>query len=126
MCMSNIVFPNSKAPDFCLKDEDGNDVCLHNFRGGWVVLYFYPCDNTSGCTREAKDFTEKPDDFLKRNAVVLGISPDSVLSHKKFIEKHELKVTLLSDPDLIVLKRYNVWRLKKYGRQYYGVVRSTF
>ena len=115
-----------KVKDFCLPDENGKKICLKDFEGKWIILYFYPRDSTSGCTKEAIDFSEHIDDFKKMNAVVIGISPDSQQSHKKFIEKHELKVTLLSDPDLIVLKRYNVWRLKKYGRQYYGVVRSTF
>jgi len=116
-----------KAPDFCLPDENGKIICLDDYRGKWVVLYFYPKDNTSGCTKEAKDFTQHIEDFKKLNAVVIGISPDSVKSHKKFKEKHDLKVILLSDESKEVLKKYGVWQLKKmYGREYYGVIRSTF
>ncbi len=116
-----------KAPEFCLPNQDGEEVCLNNYKGKWVVLYFYPKDNTSGCTREAKDFTEHLHDFEKLGAVVLGVSPDSVESHKKFREKHSLKVTLLSDPEHKVLEAYGAWGLKKrYGKEYYGVIRSTF
>ena len=116
-----------KAPDFCLPDENGKEICLHDFKEKWIVLYFYPKDNTTGCTKEAKDFTEYIEEFEKLNAVVIGISPDSMQSHKKFREKHGLKVLLLSDENKEVLKKYGVWQLKKmYGREYYGVVRSTF
>ncbi len=116
-----------KAPDFCLPDKDGNEVCLKDFRGKWVVLYFYPKDNTSGCTKEAVDFTEHLDEFASLNAVVLGVSKDSVKSHKNFAEKHGLKVTLLSDPEHKVIEQYGAWKLKKrYGREYYGTQRSTF
>ncbi|MGQ4833922.1 MAG: thioredoxin-dependent thiol peroxidase [Candidatus Asgardarchaeia archaeon] len=115
------------APDFCLPNQDEKQTCLKDFRGKWVILYFYPKDNTSGCTREAIDFTEHLNEFTELNAVVLGISPDSVKSHQRFIEKHGLKVTLLSDLEHKVLEAYGVWQLKKmYGREYYGVVRSTF
>ncbi len=115
------------APEFCLPDADEKEVCLKDFRGKWVVLYFYPKDNTSGCTREAIDFTEHLEEIEKLGAVVLGVSPDSTKSHVKFREKHNLKVTLLSDPEHKVLEMYGVWQLKKmYGREYYGVVRSTF
>ena len=100
---------------------------MRDFRGKWIVLYFYPKDNTSGCTREAVDFIEHLDEFEKLNAAVLGVSPDSVKSHQRFIEKHNLKVTLLSDPEHKVIEQYGAWQLKKmYGREYYGVVRSTF
>ncbi len=116
-----------KAPDFCLPDQNNKEVCLEDFRGKWVILYFYPKDNTSGCTREAIDFTEHLDEINSLNAVVLGVSPDSVKSHVRFREKHGLKVTLLSDPEHEVLETYGAWQLKKmYGREYYGVVRSTF
>jgi len=116
-----------KAPQFCLPDENGDEICLKDFRGKWVVLYFYPRDNTTGCTKEARDFSEYIEEFEKLNAVVIGISPDSIESHKKFKEKHGLKVILLSDEGKDVLKKYGVWKLKKmYGRSYYGVVRSTF
>ncbi|HHF55462.1 MAG TPA: peroxiredoxin [Thermoplasmatales archaeon] len=115
------------AMNFCLPDEEGNEVCLDNYKGKWIVLYFYPRDNTSGCTREAKDFSEHMEEFEKLNAVVIGISPDSPESHRKFKEKHSLKVKLLSDESHEVMEKYGVWQLKKlYGREYYGVVRSTF
>ena len=117
----------AEAPDFCLPDQDGNEVCLHDLRGRWVVLYFYPKDNTSGCTREAVDFSTHLDDFTARGAVILGVSPDSVQSHQKFRQKHELRVTLLSDPEHQVLEAYGAWGKKKmYGREYWGVIRSTF
>lgn len=116
-----------KAIDFCLPDENGKKVCLKDFKGKWIVLYFYPKDNTSGCTLEARDFSKHIEEFEKMNAVVIGISPDSIESHKKFKEKHDLKVILLSDESKEVLKNYGVWKLKKmYGRNYYGVERSTF
>ena len=116
-----------KAPEFCLPDQDGNEVCLKDFRGKWVVLYFYPKDNTSGCTREAIDFTENLKDFEELDAVVLGVSKDSVKSHKNFMEKHGLKITLLSDPEHKVIEAYGAWKLKKrYGREYFGTERSTF
>ena len=115
-----------EAPDFCLPDQDEREVCLRNFRGKWVVLYFYPKDNTSGCTREAQDFTEKLEEFEKLGAVILGISPDSPKSHRNFREKKNLRVTLLSDQEHRVLETYGAWQLKKmYGREYYGVMRST-
>lgn len=114
-----------KAPDFCLPDKD-NSICLKDFRGKWVILYVYPRDNTKGCTLEAVDFTAHVQDFENMNAVILGVSPDSVESHTKFAEKH-LKIRLLSDPDHTVLNQYGVWQLKTmYGRQCYEVVRSTF
>jgi len=92
-----------------------------------VVLYFYPKDNTKGCTLEALDFTMNRDEFEKMGATVLGVSPDSVKSHRGFCDKHGLSITLLSDPEHEALESYGVWQLKKmYGREYYGVVRSTF
>lgn len=116
-----------EAINFCLPDEEGNEICLDSYKGKWIVLYFYPRDNTSGCTREAKDFSEHMEEFEKLNAVVIGISPDSPESHRKFKEKHSLKVKLLSDESHEVMEKYGVWQLKKlYGREYYGVVRSTF
>lgn len=116
-----------KAPSFCLPSADGKQICLEDFKGRWVVLYFYPKDNTSGCTMEAKDFSEHIEEFDELGAVVIGISPDSPRSHERFIDKHGLKVLLLSDESKEVLKKYGVWQLKKmYGREYYGVVRSTF
>ena len=127
MNTTNELNVGDNAPDFCLPDQNENTVCLKDFKGKWVVLYFYPKDNTTGCTREAIDFTEHLHEFEKLNAVVLGVSPDSVKSHQNFVKKHNLKVTLLSDPEHKVLQAYGVWQLKKmYGREYYGVVRSTF
>ncbi len=125
--MASNVSEGSIAPDFCLPSDDGNEYCLKDFKGKWVVLYFYPKDNTSGCTREAVDFTSRLNDFMKLGAVVIGVSPDSIESHKKFRMKHSLKVILLSDVEHKVLEKYGVWgKKKRYGREYYGVIRSTF
>ena len=116
-----------KAPDFCLPDAEKGQVCLKDHRGKWVVLYFYPKDNTKGCTMEALEFTAAEDDFNAMGAVVIGVSPDSPESHTKFIEKHDLGITLLSDTEKEILTGYGVWQKKKmYGREYMGVVRSTF
>jgi len=116
-----------EAPGFCLPNQDGEDVCLDSFGGSWVVLYFYPRDNTKGCTLEATDFTANLKDFEQLGAAILGVSPDSIRSHRNFCEKHDLGITLLSDPEHEVLERYGVWQLKRsYGREYHGVVRSTF
>jgi peroxiredoxin Q/BCP len=116
----------SKAPDFCLPDADNEKICLKDFRGRWVVLYFYPKDNTSGCTREAVDFTSNISDFKKMNATVIGINPDSSISHTNFINKHNLKIILLSDTKHKVLKKYGVWQKKKmYGREYFGVAHNV-
>jgi peroxiredoxin Q/BCP len=115
------------APDFTLTNQDGEEVCLTDYKGQWIVLYFYPKDNTSGCTREAIDFTEHLEEYRKLNARIFGISPDSVESHRKFIERHGLKVDLLADPDHLVLEQYGVWQEKSlYGKKYFGVVRTTF
>lgn len=117
----------SVAPDFCLMNQDKAEVCLHDFEGRWVVLYFYPKDNTSGCTKEAVDFTGHLDEYESLNAEVIGISPDPVKSHWDFIRKHNLKVTLLADPEYAVLEKYGVWQKKRqYGREYYGVARTTY
>ena len=116
-----------KAPKFCLPDQDGKEVCLEDHVGRWVVLYFYPKDNTKGCTLEALDFTMNKGAFEEMGATVLGVSPDSVKSHRGFCDKHGLSITLLSDPEHVALEAYGVWQLKKmYGREYHGVVRSTF
>ena len=115
------------APEFCLPDSEGQSICLKDLKGKWVVLYFYPKDNTSGCTLEAITFTEQIAQFESLNAIVLGVSPDSQQSHCNFRDKHDLKVRLLSDPGKEVLKRYGVWVKKSmYGREYMGVERSTF
>ena len=117
----------SEAPLFCLPDRAGKQACLSDFAGKWVVLYFYPKDNTSGCTREAIEFSGQLPDFDKQNAAIIGISPDSPASHQKFAEKHQLGVLLLSDEDHEVAEQYGVWTLKRmYGREYYGIERSTF
>jgi peroxiredoxin Q/BCP len=118
---------NSKAPDFTLESTTHGKVTLSNFYGKWVVLYFYPKDNTSGCTREAIDFTTLQSDFSDKKSVIVGISPDSTKSHQSFIEKHTLSIILLSDPDHKVLDTYGVWQKKSmYGKEYMGVVRTTF
>ncbi len=116
-----------KAPDFTLIDQDGNKVSLNDFKGKNIVLYFYPKDNTSGCTKEACNFRDEFPKFGKLNAVIIGISPDSVESHRKFIDKYKLPFTLLSDESKTTLEKYGVWKEKSmYGRKYMGVERSTF
>ena len=115
------------APQFCLPGMDGQEACLDDFRGKWLVLYFYPKDNTSGCTREAVDFTQALPILKSLEAEVLGISRDSPASHKKFTEKHSLEIKLASDTDHKVTEAYGAWALKKmYGKESYGVMRSTF
>lgn len=116
-----------KAPDFTLFDKDGNTVGLSDFLGKKVVLYFYPKDNTPGCTRQACAFAAAYDRFKSQDVVVIGISKDSVSSHLKFAQKNNLPFILLSDPDLQVIEAYGVWREKKlYGKVSMGVVRTTF
>ena len=116
-----------KAPDFTLKDKNGNNVSLSDFIGKKVVLYFYPKDNTSGCTRQACAFAQKNSDIEAKNAIVIGISKDSSASHLKFADKYGLPFILLSDPELEAIKAYGVWQEKKlYGKVSMGVVRSTF
>lgn len=118
--------PGDPAPDFTLPDADDIPWRLADAAGKWVVLYFYPRDNTSGCTTEALDFTALLPEFMALNAVVVGVSADSTASHRKFIQKRELSVTLLSDPDQTVLSAYGVWAKKKMaGREYMGIVRAT-
>lgn len=115
-----------QAPDFTLQDQSENSVSLKDFKGKWVVLYFYPKDNTPGCTVEAIAFTKENPAFKKMDAEILGVSPDSCKSHQKFIAGQKLKITLLSDPDKKMLEKYGVWQLKKFmGREYMGVVRTT-
>jgi len=115
------------APEFCLNDKDEKKVCLKDFKGKNVIVYFYPKDNTPGCTTEAIGFTSILKDFQNLDAVVIGVSPDSPSSHAKFIEKKELKVILLSDEDKETLKAYGAWGLKSSrGKTYTGVNRSTF
>ncbi len=117
----------TKAPDFTLFDKDGNAVSLSDFIGKKVVLYFYPRDNTPGCTRQACAFAASYDAFRQMDAVVIGISRDSVASHLKFAQKHALPFLLLSDPELAAIEPYGVWQEKKlYGKVSMGVVRTTF
>ena len=116
-----------KAPDFKLPDQNGELHRLKDYRGQKVILYFYPKDNTSGCTKQACGFAERYPLFREKGAVVLGVSKDSVASHKKFEEKYGLPFTLLSDPDLDVIKAYDVWKEKNmYGKKVMGIVRSTY
>ena len=115
------------APDFALSDAEGRSVRLSDLRGQWVVLYFYPRDNTPGCTRQACAFAAAYDGLRQKGAVVVGVSKDSAASHKKFAEKHGLPFVLLSDPDHAVLELYDVWKDKKqYGKVSMGTVRSTY
>jgi len=122
-----MVDAGDAAPDFCLPGAEGQDICLKDFEGKWLVLYFYPKDSTSGCTREAVDFTAALPQLSDLGAEVLGISRDSPASHRKFAEKHALGIKLASDVDHKVTEAYGAWALKKmYGKESYGVVRSTF
>jgi len=116
----------SHAPDFELEDHKGDRVRLRDLRGRWIVLYFYPKDDTPGCTTEACEFTEGLEAFRSLDAEVLGCSPDSPASHRKFIDKYDLAVRLLSDPEHRVMEAYGAWGEKKmYGRTTVGVIRST-
>lgn len=119
--------PGTKAPDFTLPDQNGELHSLSDYRGKKVILYFYPKDNTPGCTRQACGFSELRPQFEERGAVILGVSRDSVASHKRFEEKQGLGFTLLSDPELSVIQAYDVWKEKKnYGKVSMGVVRTTY
>jgi peroxiredoxin Q/BCP len=118
---------NEDAIDFTLPNKNGDQIKLSDFKGKKIVLYFYPKDNTKGCTIEALDFKAKLDEFNDKNAVVLGISKDSVKSHCNFSDKYELNFDILSDEDATVINQYGVWQLKKnYGKEYYGIVRTTY
>jgi len=117
----------AKAPDFTLLDKDGNEVTLSSFLGKKVVVYFYPRDNTPGCTRQACAFAGAYQGFKEKDVVVIGISKDSVASHQKFAQKYDLPFILLSDPELKAIQGFGVWQEKKnYGKVSMGVVRSTF
>ena len=116
-----------KAPDFTLPDKDGNMVSLSDFKGQKVVLYFYPRDNTPGCTRQACAFAQNYGAFEEKGVAVIGVSKDSVASHVKFAEKHQLPFILISDPELVAIQGYDVWKEKKlYGKVSMGVVRTTY
>jgi len=124
--VSKMIEEGKKAPSFCLLNKDVKEVCLADFYGMWVVVYFYPRDNTPGCTREARDFTKKLATFTALHAVVIGISTDSPASHQNFVDKHILQQILLSDEQHTALQAYGVWQKKKmYGKSFYGIVRST-
>ena len=117
----------TKAPEFCLPNQDETEICLRDISGKWIVLYFYPKDNTPGCTTQACGFTEALPEFDKLDAVILGVSPDSPKKHTNFIEKKKLKITLLADEDKELCNLYDVWKLKKFmGKEYMGVVRTTY
>jgi peroxiredoxin Q/BCP len=125
--MTDIPQPGQAAPDFTTTDQNGSQVSLADFAGQWLVLYFYPKDDTPGCTTEAKDFSDYRQEFSDLGAKVVGVSVDSPQSHCKFIAKHNLAITLLSDPEHQVADAYGAWRLKKFmGKEYMGVERSTF
>ena len=117
----------TKAPDFKLKDQNGIERSLSEFKGQKVILYFYPKDMTSGCTKQACGFAERYPQIREKDAIVLGVSKDSVASHKKFEEKYGLPFPLLSDEKLEVIQAYDVWKEKtNYGKKYMGIVRSTY
>lgn len=116
-----------QAPGFTLPNQNGEEVSLSDYRGKNVVLYFYPKDMTPGCTTEACDFRDHHESFADLDAVIIGISPDPVSQHEKFIDKHDLPFLLLADEDKQTAEAYDVWKLKKnFGREYYGIERSTF
>lgn len=122
-----MIKAGDQAPDFTLKDKDGRDVSLSDFRGRKTVLYFYPKDNTPGCTRQACAFAQSYNGFKEKEVAVIGISRDSVASHLKFAEKYDLPFVLLSDPERVAIEKYGVWQEKKlYGKPSMGVVRTTF
>lgn len=117
----------TKAPDFTAKNQFGNDVSLAEYAGKKVALYFYPKDDTPGCTKEACSLRDSYEEMLSKGFVVLGVSPDDVASHQKFAGKFDLPFSLLADPELAIVKAYGVWGKKKlYGREYEGLLRTTF
>ena len=115
------------APDFCMPDQNEKQICLKDYKGKNIVLYFYPKDNTPSCSLEAMMFTKFKPEFEKYKTTILGVSKDSCDSHRKFIEKKNLNLTLISDTDKEIQKKYGVWRLKKFmGKEFVGTIRSTF
>ena len=122
-----MLIVNSNAPDFSLKNQLNETITLTSLKGKYVVLYFYPKDDTPGCTLEGKDFSSLKNEFESKKAVVFGISKDSVESHAKFCEKYTYTIDLLSDPDMLAIAPYGVWQEKKnYGKTYMGIVRTTY
>lgn len=118
---------NDPAPDFVLSDQDGTEHRLSDFRGRKVILYFYPKDDTSGCTKQACGLRDRIEEIETHGAVVLGVSPDPVSSHRRFADKYGLPFTLLADEDHTVAEQYGVWQEKSmYGRTYWGIVRTTY
>jgi thioredoxin-dependent peroxiredoxin len=118
---------NNQAENFSLPDQNGGDHSLTDYRGKWVILYFYPKDDTPGCTKEACNFRDSFHELQKLGAIILGVSKDSVRSHKKFADKYQLNFPLLSDEGLEVIKSYNAWGKKKFmGREYDGIFRTTY
>ncbi len=125
--MAKILKVGKKAPDFCLYDQELNQISLKELKGKWIVLYFYPKDDTPGCTIEAKSFSKENPGFENIDAVILGISADDCSSHKKFAEKYNLNIKLLSDPEKKVIKKYGVWGQKTFmGRKFMGIKRTTY
>jgi peroxiredoxin Q/BCP len=117
----------NKAPSFCIPNQDEVEICLRDLKGKWIVLYFYPKDNTPGCTTQACDFTAQEPEFDNLDAVILGVSADSTKKHRNFIEKKGLGITLLSDESTQMCQDYGVWQLKKMcGKEYMGIVRTTY
>jgi peroxiredoxin Q/BCP len=125
--MSEYIKIGEVAPDFVLSNKDGNEIKLSDYKGKKVVLYFYPKDDTPGCTTEACDFRDHVKNFSDKNVVILGVSKDSGMSHMNFATKYELPYELLSDTEGVVCELYGIWQLKKnYGREYMGIVRTTY
>ncbi len=123
----DLIPPGRSAPAFKLPDQQGKTHALRDYRGRWVVLYFYPRDNTPGCTAEACDFRDRHDALLGCDGVILGVSPDDPASHTLFADKYHLPFPLLADVDQTVCRKYGVWRRKTlYGREFLGVVRTTY
>jgi len=125
--MKKIIQPGTKAPDFSLPDPDGNIVSLKDYKGKWVVVYFYPKDLTPGCTTEAINFSKLKPEYDKVGTDILGISADPPKKHSQFIEKKELTIKLLSDEDKSMITSWGAWQMKKFmGKEFMGIVRSTW
>ena len=118
---------NTKAPEFCKPNQDDVEICFRDLLGKWIVLYFYPKDNTPGCTNQACDFTKTNDEFEELDAMIIGVSADSTKKHRNFIDKKDLEIMLLSDEEKTMCNDYDVWHLKKFmGKEYMGIVRTTY